>query len=47
MIRENNFEDRKLKIDKLEDTSVLYIGKETLEGPVDINLYFSSMIKNW
>lgn len=46
LIRENNFEDRKLKIDKLEDTSVLYIGKETLEGPVDINLYFSSMIKN-
>lgn len=46
LIRENNLEDRKLKIDKLEDTSVLYIGKETLEGPVDINLYFSSMIKN-
>lgn len=45
-ITEDNLKCEEFKKYKLEDRSVLYVGKDILGGPEDINEYFNRMIKN-
>lgn len=45
-ITEDNLKCEGVKEYELEDTSLLYVGKDILKGPVDINAYFNSIIKS-